>query len=81
MAPVWKVADTVRLALDLGLTTNPPNTEQYLRNYALVAAIISASDSVDIGISYMKSSANIGILMSNSGINASRSEIGFTWRF
>jgi hypothetical protein len=81
MAPVWKVTDTVRLALDLGLTTNPPSTEQYLRNYALVAAIISASDSVDIGISYMKSAANMGIIMSNSGINASRSEIGLTWRF
>jgi hypothetical protein len=81
MAPVWKVADKVRLALDLGLTTNPPSTEQYLSNYALVAAIISASDSVDIGISYMRSAANMGIIASNTGINASRSEIGFTWRF
>lgn len=81
MAPVWRVANKLRLALDFGLTTNPPSTEQYLSNYALVAAIISASDSLDIGISYMKSAANMGIIMSNSGINASRSEIGFTWRF
>lgn len=81
MAPVWKVADKVKLALDIGLTTNPPSAEQYLSNYALIAAIISASNSVDIGISYMKSAANMGIIVSNSGINASRSEIGFTWRF
>jgi hypothetical protein len=81
MAPVWRVANNIRLALDLGITTNPPSTEQYLSNYALVAAIISASDSLDIGISYMKSAANMGIIMNNSGINASRSEIGFTWRF
>jgi hypothetical protein len=81
MAPVWRVANKLRLALDIGLTTNPPSTEQYLSNYALIAAIISASDSLDIGISYMKSAANMGIIMSNSGINASRSEIGFTWRF
>ncbi len=81
MAPVWRVADNLRLALDVGVTTNPPSTEQYLSNYALVAAIISASDSLDIGISYMKSAANMGIIVSNSGINASRSEIGFTWRF
>ncbi|OYY21501.1 MULTISPECIES: hypothetical protein [unclassified Polynucleobacter] len=81
MAPVWKVVNHLRLALDIGLTTNPPSTEQYLSNYALVAAIISASDSLDIGISYMRSAANMGIIMSNSGINASRSEIGFTWRF
>jgi hypothetical protein len=81
MAPVWRVANKIRLALDLGLTTNPPSNEQYLSNYALVAAIISASDSLEIGISYMKSAANMGIIVSNSGINASRSEIGFTWRF
>jgi hypothetical protein len=81
MAPVWRIANQLRLALDMGLTTNPPSAEQYLSNYALVAAIISASDSLDIGISYMKSAANMGIIMSNSGINASRSEIGFTWRF
>jgi hypothetical protein len=81
MAPVWRVANRLRLAVDVGLTTNPPSTEQYLSNYALVAAIISASDSLDIGISYMKSAANMGIVVSNSGINASRSEIGFTWRF
>jgi hypothetical protein len=81
MAPVWRVTNKIRLALDLGITTNPPSTEQYLSNYALVAAIISASDSLDIGISYMKSAANMGIIMNNSGINASRSEIGFTWRF
>jgi hypothetical protein len=81
MAPVWRVANKIRLALDLGITTNPPSTEQYLSNYALVAAIISASDSLDIGISYMKSAANMGIIMNNSGINASLSEIGFTWRF
>lgn len=81
MAPVWRIANQLRLALDMGLTTNPPSAEQYLSNYALVAAIISVSDSLDIGISYMKSAANMGIIMSNSGINASRSEIGFTWRF
>jgi hypothetical protein len=81
VAPVWRVAKNLRLALDMGLTTNPPSTEQYLSNYALVAAIISASDSLDIGISYMRSAANMGIIVSNSGINASRSEIGFTWRF
>lgn len=81
IAPVWRVVNKVRLALDVGLTTNPPSAEQYLSNYALVAVIISASDSLDIGISYMKSAANMGIIMNNSGINASRSEIGFTWRF
>jgi hypothetical protein len=80
-APVWRVAKDIRLALDMGLTTNPPSSEQYLSNYALLAAIISATNSLDIGISYMRSAANMGIVVSNSGASASRSEIGFTWRF
>ncbi|QWE17653.1 hypothetical protein FD960_04330 [Polynucleobacter sp. AP-Nino-20-G2] len=80
-APVWRVSQTLRLALDVGITTNPPSTEQYLSNYALVAAIISVKEDLDIGLSYMLSAANIGLVISNSGVNASRSELGFTWRF
>ena len=80
-APVWKVNNIFRLALDIGITTNPPASEQYLSNYALVAGIISAADDFDIGLSYMRSAANMGLVISNSGANASRSEIGLTWRF
>lgn len=81
MAPVWRASQNIRLALDTGVTTNPPSTEQYLTSYALLAAIISVSDEVDIGLSYMRSAANMGIVVSNSGVSASRSEIGFTWRY
>lgn len=80
-APVWRATQNIRLALDTGITTNPPSTEQYLTSYALLAAIISLSDEVDLGLSYMRSAANMGIVLSNSGVSASRSEIGFTWRF
>lgn len=80
-APVLRVTKDIRLALDVGITTNPPSTEQYLNNYALLAAIISASDNLDVGISYMRSAANMGLVINNSGVNASRSEIGITWRF
>lgn len=80
-APVWRVSSNVRLALDVGITTNPPSAEQYLTSYVLIAAIISATDTLDIGLSYMRSAANMGIALSNSSISASRSEIGFTWRF
>ena len=81
MAPVWRASQNIRLALDTGITTNPPSTEQYLTSYALLAAIISVSDELDIGLSYMRSAANMGIVISNSGVSASRSEIGFTWRY
>jgi hypothetical protein len=80
-APVLRVAQKLRLALDIGMTTNPPSTEQYLTNYALLAAIFSATESLDIGFSYMRSAANMGLVINNNGLSASRSEIGFTWRF
>ena len=80
-APVWRVMERLRLALDMGITTNPPSTEQYLTNYALLAAIFSLNQSLDIGLSYMRSAANMGLVLGNTGMNASRSEIGFTWRF
>lgn len=81
VAPVWRVAKKIRLALDMGITTNPPNTEQYLTNYALLATIFSIHENLDIGLSYMRSAANMGLVLGNTGTNASRSEIGFTWRF
>lgn len=81
VAPVWRVMQNFRLALDAGLTTNPPSNEQYLSNYALLALIISANDSLDIGISYMRTAANMAIVVNNTGLVAARSEIGFTWRF
>lgn len=80
-APVWRAMEKLRLALDMGITTNPPSTEQYLTNYALVAAIFSIHETLDIGLSYMRSAANMGLVLGNTGRNASRSEIGFTWRF
>jgi hypothetical protein len=81
VAPVWTVVKGVRLALDTGITTNPPSSEQYLTSYALFATIISVSDDFDIGLSYMSSAANMGIIISRNGVSSSRSEIGFTWRF
>ncbi|MBU3593843.1 hypothetical protein ICN42_07010 [Polynucleobacter sp. 71A-WALBACH] len=80
-APVWTVVPGFKLALDVGLTTNPPSNEQYLTNYALLAAIFSPTEDIDIGLSYMQSAENMGIVISNVGVRASRSEIGLTWRF
>ncbi|MBU3622033.1 hypothetical protein [Polynucleobacter sp. CS-Odin-A6] len=80
-APVWTVVNGFRLAVDIGITTNPPTDQPYLTNYALLAAIFSPIDDLDIGLSYMRSAENMGIVVSNAGVSASRSEIGFTWRF
>jgi hypothetical protein len=80
-APVWTVVKGVRLALDAGITTNPPSSEQYLTSYALLAGIFSVTEDLDIGLSYMRSAANMGIVISNNGVSSSRSEMGLTWRF
>jgi hypothetical protein len=80
-APVWTVVNGFKLALDTGITTSPPTNEPYFTSYALLAVIMSVSDQLDIGLSYMRSAANMGIVASNTGLSASRSEIGFTWRF
>lgn len=80
-APVWTVVKGFRLAFDIGITTNPPSDQQYLTNYGLLAAIISPVEDLDIGLSYSRSAENMGIVVSNAGVSASRAEIGFTWRF
>jgi hypothetical protein len=81
VAPVWTVVTGFRLAVDLGITTNPPSNESYLTSYALLAAIFSPVDDLDIGLSYMRSAENMGAARSSAGVSASRAEIGFTWRF
>lgn len=80
-APVWTVVKGFRLAVDVGISTNPPSNEQYLTSYALLAAIFTPVDELDIGLSYVRSAENMGTALSNSGVTASRAEIGFTWRF
>ena len=81
VAPVWTITSGIRIALDIGSATNPPMPEQYLSNYALAALIISPVEDVDIGISAMRSAANYGTVLSANGPNATRTEIGVTWRF
>ena len=80
-APVWSLIPGIKVALDIGATTNPPTQEQYLSTYGLIALIISPSDYVDIGISAMRSAGSYGTVLSANGPNATRTEIGVTWRF
>lgn len=81
IAPVWSVYKDLRLALDIGATTNPPSTEQYLSHYALVAAIYSLTNSVDLGLSYMRTGSNYSETFATQQAGAMRTEIGLTWRF
>ena len=81
IAPVWSITKNLRIALDLGATTNPPSTEQYLAHYALIAAIYSITDSLDLGISYMRTGSNYSETFALQQSGAMRTEVGLTWRF
>jgi len=81
IAPVWNVIDGLRLALDVGVQTNPPATDQQSTMYGMVAAIIGLSESVDFGISMMRSAQNTGLVLVGNGANSTRLDTGITWRF
>jgi len=81
IAPVWNVMDGLRLALDFGVQTNPPSTEQQSTMYGMLAAIIGLSKSVDFGISMMRSGQNTGLVLVGNGPNSTRLDTGITWRF
>ncbi|MBU3539804.1 hypothetical protein [Polynucleobacter sp. UB-Tiil-W10] len=81
LAPVWSISKNLKIALDIGAATNPPSSEQYLSHYALIAGIYSLTDSVDLGISYMRTGSNYGETFASQQAGATRSEVGITWRF
>ena len=80
-APVWNIMPGVKIALDFGLTTNPPKIEQALNNYGMLALIISPYKNIDLGFSVMRTAANFGVVMNGAGENTARTEMGVTWRF
>jgi hypothetical protein len=81
IAPVWTIHPKFKVALDIGANTNPPKPEQYLSNYILAALIFSPVGEIDIGLSAMRNAFNYGVALSGNGPNATRTEIGLTWRF
>lgn len=81
VAPVWSIYKDLKIALDLGASTNPPSSEQYLSHYALIAGIYSITENVDLGVSYMRTGTNYSETFAWQQASASRSEIGITWRF
>ena len=66
VAPVWAIHKDFKIALDIGATTNPPTTEQYLSHYALIAGIYSITEDVDLGVSYMRAGMNYSCLLYTS---------------
>jgi hypothetical protein len=81
VAPVWTISPRIRLALDIGATTNPATTEQYLSFYSLAGIIYALTESFDVAASYMRTAINYGATIGTQQAGSSRTELGLTWRF
>lgn len=73
-APVWKVAEKCKVALDLGVLTNPEIWESAWMQYALLGVVYSPADNLDFAIGYQK--------FFNDGPDTNwQATAGLTWRF
>lgn len=80
-ASVLAVTKQLKVALDIGIQTNPQSTSQSTVMYSMLATIISLTNEVDIGISILRSALNPNIILTGSGPNSTRLDFGITWRF
>jgi len=81
IAPVWVISPQIKVALDLGINTNPNEPEQSLTTYAMVAAIFSVTKDIELGLSYQRNAANYGAIFSANELHTSRVQAGVTFRF
>jgi hypothetical protein len=81
VAPVWKISDQFKFAIDLGLNTNPNEPDTALTVYGLAALLYSPTKDLDIGLAYQRNASNFGIALGGSGQYTSRIQVGVTYRF
>ncbi len=81
VAPVWKINPYIKLALDIGMNTNPNEPETALTTYGQLAVIFSPDKDFDIGLAYQRNASSFGVAFGESGPYTSRIQIGFTYRF
>ena len=81
VAPVWQFAPRFKLALDVGVNTNPNEPDPSLTTYAMLALIYSPTKEVDLGIAYQRNATNFGTMFSANEANTSRFQAGVTYRF
>jgi hypothetical protein len=81
LAPVWAAYKDLKLALDLGATTNPlilsPVSEPTRPN----CWNLSLTESLDLGISYMRTEGGLSETFGSQLASITRGEVGITWRF
>ena len=81
IAPVYKISEKIKIALDVGISTNPNEPQTSLTIYSQVALLYSLKKDLDIGIAYQRNATNFGIAFGSSGPYTARIQTGITFRF
>jgi hypothetical protein len=74
VAPVWAVAEQWKLALDLGLQTNPDPAESSRMGYVELGAVYSPSENFDISFGITRD-------LMDGPVQSTAASFGLTWRF
>lgn len=74
VAPVWAVADKWKLALDMGLQTNPDPAEKSRMGYVELGAVYSPSEDLDFGFGITRD-------VMDGPVQSTSASFGLTWRF
>jgi hypothetical protein len=74
VAPVWVVSEAWKLAVDLGLQTNPDRSQDSTMAYVELGAVYSPSKDLDLSLGVIRD-LNDGPVTTTSAV------LGLTWRF
>ena len=81
VAPVWNFAPQWKLALDVGVNTNPSTSDLTFTRYGLIALLYYPVKDLDIGVSYQRNASSFDVALGGSGAYVSRIQFGVTYRF
>lgn len=73
-APVWAVAEQWKLALDLGLQTNPDSAEKSRMGYVELGVVYSPTEDFDLSLGITRD-------MMDGAVSTTSASFGLTWRF
>jgi hypothetical protein len=81
VAPVWNLSPKWKVALDVGVNTNPNMPDPTLTRYGLVALLYYPMKDLDVGVSYQRNASTFDVAFTGSGPYVSRLQVGVTYRF
>jgi len=74
VAPVWDVTEKWKLALDMGIMTNPDRTEKQRMGYYEIGAIYAPSKDLELAVGVVRNT-------SDGPVQSTQVTAGVTWRF